>query len=335
MAVTLKEIANVLGLSTATVSKVINKKDHDISDATRKLVLNKAKEMNYTVNEIAKSMKTNQTKTLGFIIPDIKNSFFTEIATAVEEKAIDYGYSIFLSNAYENLEREINQIKILISKRVDGIIIAATNERNIEKEKSIYIDRPIISIDRKVNYNHVIASIDSDNYGGCYEATDYLIKLGHKEIMYISGPAYTYTTKERKRGYLAALKNNNIEINFDYIRQGNYTVEFGYKTILENPIDKNVSAILCGNDLIAVGVMKALKEKSIRIPNDISIIGIDNTDISTIVSPTLTTINQPSTSIGKLAVETLHNYLENQKYEKYIRLKQNLIIRESTSIYKK
>lgn len=135
MKVTLKQIADSLGLSVATVSKVLNNKDYDISEPTKKMVLDKAKELNYTVNEIAKSMKTNRTKTLGIIIPDIKNSFFTDMATAIEEEAIKNGYSIFLSNSYEKLEREIYQIKTLISKRADGIIIAATNERDSIREK--------------------------------------------------------------------------------------------------------------------------------------------------------------------------------------------------------
>lgn len=334
MKVTLKQIADSLGLSVATVSKVLNNKDYDISEPTKKMVLDKAKELNYTVNEIAKSMKTNRTKTLGIIIPDIKNSFFTDMATAIEEEAIKNGYSIFLSNSYEKLEREIYQIKTLISKRADGIIIAATNERDSIREKKILIDRPIVSIDRNLNYNNVIASIDSDNFGGAYCATYYLIKLGHSNIMYISGPVNTNTTKERKNGYIKALKDSNIKINKQFIRYGNYTVEFGYNTIMKNPLPNNISAILCGNDLIAVGVMKALKQKGISVPNEINIIGIDNTDISAVVSPSLTTISQPSDEIGKLAVKTLINYFNGEKYDKYVRLNQKLIVRESTCIYK-
>lgn len=331
MPVTLKEIADSLNLSIATVSKVLNNKDHDISLITRTLVLEKAKEMNYSFNQIAKSMKTNQTKTFGFIIPDIKNSFFTDIATSVEQEAINFGYSIFLSNAYENLDREISQIKTLISKRVDGIIIAATNERNLQKESEVFIDRPIVSIDRKVNYKNVISSIVSDNSGGSYEACKYLISLGHRNIMYISGPKNTNTTKERKKGYLKALSDASIDINYNLIRHGDYTIDFGYKNIINHPISKNVTAILCGNDLIAVGVMKALKELGKEIPKDVSIIGIDNTDISSIVTPSLTTISQPSKTIGSLAVKTLMKYINGQNYKKYIRLKQKLIIRNSTS----
>lgn len=334
MKVTMKQIADSLGVSVATVSKVLNKKDHDISEPTKKLVLDKARELNYSVNEIAKSMKTNRTKTLGIIIPDIKNSFFTDIATAIEEEAIKYGYSIFLSNSYEKLDREIYQIKTLISKRVDGIIIAATNDRDVNKEKKILIDRPIVSIDRHLNYNNVIASIDSDNFGGAYSATKYLIQLGHINIMYISGPVNTNTTKERKDGYIRALKDMNIKINNKFIRHGNYTVDFGYSNIVNNSLPNNITAILCGNDLIAVGVMKALKEKGVSVPKDVSLIGIDNTDISSIVSPSLTTISQPSDKIGKLAVKTLINYINGKEYNKYIRLNQKLVIRESTGVYK-
>ena len=334
MKVTMKHIADSLGLSVATVSKVLNEKDRDISEPTKKLVLNKARELNYSVNEIAKSMKTNRTKTIGIIIPDIKNSFFTDIAISIEEEAIKYGYSIFLSNSYEKLDREIYQIETLISQRVDGIIIAATNDRDANKEKKILNDRPIVSIDRNLNYNNVIASIDSDNFGGAYDATNYLIQLGHSNIMYISGPVNTNITKERKEGYLKALADMNMKLNNQFIRYGNYTVDFGYSSIIKNSLPNNITAILCGNDLIAVGAMKALKEKGISIPRDVSLIGIDNTDISSMVSPTLTTISQPSEKIGKLAVKTLINYLDGYEYNKYIRLNQKLVIRESTGVCK-
>lgn len=330
MAVTIKKIADSLKLSTATVSKVLSKNDHDISEQTKLKVLAKAHEMNYTVNTIAQSMRTHQTKSIGLILPDIKNYFFTDIATSIEDELLKYGYSLYYCNTYEDLNREIKQIKQLVSKRADGIIIAGTNKRNISLESKVHIQCPIVAIDRKINYGGIVSTISSDNYGGAFKAVTYLCESGHKNIMYISGPANTNTTKERKKGYFDALKAYGISVPNNYIRYGKYTAEFGYQTIMDNAIPKNVTAILCGNDLIAVGIIKALYEKGISVPRDMSIIGYDDTEIASLFAPALTTVRQASAYIGQYAVNALIKYFQNADVQQEVRLEQELVIRQTT-----
>lgn len=330
MTVTLRKIAEALNLSTATVSKVLSKNDHDISDQTRQRVLEKAHELNYSVNVIAQSMRINQTKSIGLILPDIKNYFFTDIATSIENELINRGYLPYYCNTYESFEREVLQIKYLLSKRVDGIIIAGTNMRNINRESQIHFNCPIIAIDRQLNYEGISSMIASDNLGGAFQAVDYLCKSGHRNIMYISGPASTNTTKERKRGYLKALAKYGIAARPYYIRHGDYTAEYGYHTVMYQSIPKEVTAILCGNDLIAIGVIKALSEREIRVPEDVSIIGYDDTEIASLFSPTLTTVRQPSSWIGQFAVAAFFNCVNNVAVEPNIVLNQELIVRKST-----
>lgn len=330
MKVTLKDIAEIANVSIATVSKVLSGKDSDISEATRKKVLKVAEESNYRVNLLAKAMVTKDTHTLGLIIPDIKNCFFTEIANSVEKYVQDKEYSLFLCNSYESFDLEINHIISLESKQVDGIIIAGTNKRDHEREKKLFVSCPIVSVDRKIFYRNVVSEIFSDNYTGTYDAVNQMIEKGHKNIIYIAGPFQTNTTKYRVEAFKDCLFDHNLAYTEESVRYGEYTSDYGYKEIINNPPSKETTAIFCGNDLIAVGVIKALNDINIKVPDDISVIGCDNSDLSKLFQPTLSTINQETEKMGELSAKAMINMIENKPYESKYLLPQELITRDSS-----
>jgi LacI family transcriptional regulator len=331
MSVTIKDIARLSGVSTATVSKIINGKDSDISKSTIERVKRIIEEQNYSPNIVARSMITKKTKTIGLVIPDVRNPFFTDLVRGAEDVANERGYSLLFCNTDDDLKKEIKYINNLIEKRVDGIALAGAAERNQSLEENIDIKVPIVSLDRNVYFKGIEGKIEVDNFSGAYDAVTHLIQLGHKNIMFLSGPLNIKLSKDRLEGYKRALADNNIAYNEKLVIFGKYSSESGYERIRNRTLDKSMTAIFCGNDLIAIGAMNALKEKNIRIPEDISIVGFDDIYISSLVTPALTTVTQPSYEIGYQAVEILIDILECKKdSSKKLGIKLELKVREST-----
>lgn len=327
---TIKEIAKLCNVSTATVSKVLNGNDHDISEATRQRVLKVAEENNYRINRLASAMVTKKTKSLGLLIPDITNSFFTDIAQGAEDAASRSNYSLFLCNTYDSLEKEMNYINDLINKQVDGIIISGAYDRNQPLEEKFIKNTPIISIDRKVYYS-TIGHITTDNYDGSMQAIKHLVNLGHKHIMFLGGPKNNDISNLRYKGYVDGLKAFNLPYNKNYIRYGQFNSDFGFSSIFNDGLPQNVTAIFCGNDLIAFGVIYALRKMNIKVPEQISVVGYDDSYFASVFQPSLTTVRQPSYNLGHLAVTTLLNHLNDLPYEPNLQLNQLLVERESTT----
>ncbi len=326
----LKDIAEICGVSIATVSKVVNGKTSDIGDATIKRIEAVLEENNYIPNGLARSMKTNRSHSLGLIIPDVRNPFFTEISRGAEDIAYKNGYTLFFSNTDDSFEKEKNYLFSHLERRVDGILIIGAHERNEQVEKSLKLNVPIVSIDRPVYYNSVISEISTDNYYGASLVADYLIELGHNKVLYIGGSPKNITNVNRRTGFIDTIKNSNKDIKVD-IQEGSFTYEYGYNSII-NTDNLNYDAIFCANDMIAFGVLKALDEKNIRIPEDMSVVGFDDITFASISNPSLTTVRQPSYELGQLGAKTLIDYIENNRVlKKKYELDQNLVIRSSTS----
>ncbi|MGE5629481.1 MAG: LacI family DNA-binding transcriptional regulator [Caulobacteraceae bacterium] len=331
MSVTIKDIARLAGVSTTTVSKIINSKDNDIGKSTIERVKKIIEEQSYLPNTVARSMITKKTKTIGLVIPDVRNPFFTDLARGAEDVTNERGYSLLFCNTDDDLKKEIKYINNLIEKQVDGIALAGAVIRDQALEENINIKVPIVSLDRNVYFKGIEGSIEVDNFSGAYDAVNHLIQLGHKNIMFLSGQLNVKLSKDRLEGYKRALADNNLDYNEKLVVYGNYSSEFGYQSIKNMELDKAVTALFCGNDLIAIGAMNALKEKNISIPGDISIVGFDDIYISSLVTPALTTVRQPSYEIGYQAVEMLINLLECKKVSsKKVGIKLELKVREST-----
>lgn len=209
------------------------------------------------------------------------------------------------------------------------MIIVPAVHRSIEYEKNINIKIPVVTIDRNANYKNIISSIATNNYSGAYEAVKYLIDNGHKKIAFISGPIDILPSVERKKGFLDACYDNDIQISDEDIYIGKFDISWGDE-VIEN-MDLKYTAFFCGNDLIAAGVIRTLLKKGYKVPEDVSVIGFDDIYLARCIHPELTTVRQESYKIGSTAAKILINFLEKIDTEnKNITLDSKLIVREST-----
>lgn len=325
----ISRIAKLAGVSTATVSKILNGKDQAISESTRQKVLEIIEKEGYIPNAIAKSLKVKNTKTIGLIVPDVMNPFFSEIARGVEDSADRLGYSVILCNTDNNAEKEKKYLRVLQSKRVDGIIISA-----VESNNNIFFSNnvipPIVLMDRDIETDKPVGKIKIDNVRCIYDATTFLISKGCTNIGFISSDTVNALSEDRLQGYMKALKDNKMPYSKDAVYLRDYSVETGYFGAI-SLIEKNkIDGICCGNDLIAIGAIKALKEKGINVPEDIKVIGLDDIFICSYFDPPLTTIRQPIYDMGHEAVNLLIDMIEKKETNLLRVLNHKLIERMST-----
>ena len=326
--VSIKELAEMSEVSIATVSRVINKKG-GYSKETEEKILKLAERKSYQQNVNARSLRTKKSQTIGVIVPDISNEFFAKIIQAVEKQAIKYNYSVFVCNTDENIEIEKRQLNNLIGQFVDGIIyigggVQLGNETQALKIPMIYIDR---YIDDKEIY------IESDNFHGGYLAGQELIQSGCRKIAVMKDIRKISSAHKRYLGFLKALKDSKV--GFDEKLLCDVTV-INYKEAKEKTLElldsgEVFDGVFATNDTLALGVMTALNERRIRIPNEVKIVGFDNISASEIAGIPLTTINQNKRKMGELAVELLMDKILSRKSNvNNIKIPVNLIRRKST-----
>lgn len=325
------DIAKIAQVSSTTVSHVINK-TRFVSPETKKKVLEAMQKLNYKPNLLARSLATGVTHTIGLVISDIKNPFYPEIIQGVEELAVKSDYNIFLCNTDYDIEKGLKSIGALIRKKVDGIIIASSQADKFLFKEIVESTIPFVLVDwneNKINVDSIYFNFES----GIKEAVEYLISLGHKKIYFISGPKDLKTAKIRKNNFINIIKKyENDNVSYKII-EGNHKIDGGINAAKEiekeNPMP---TAVICSNDLTAIGLMKTLQADGIKIPDKVSIIGLDNIMLSEIISPPLTTIELERYLIGKTAIELLLNRINSKDIPKQTRyFHTRLIIRESTS----
>ncbi len=328
MSLSIVKIAKLAGVSTATVSKILNGKDQAISEATRKKVLEIVKREGYVPNAIAKGLKVKHTKTIGLIIPDVMNLFFSELARGVEDSADKIGYSLILCNTDNKESKEKKYLKILQSKMVDGIIMTA-----VENSSGTYLKdckTPLVLLDRDFPTDRPVGRIKIDNEKCIYDATVFLINKGCRNIGFISSKTINSLSENRLKGYQKALKESNMPYNDNNVYLKDYSADTGYFGALALLENGNIDGICCGNDLIAIGAIKALKEKNINIPEDVKVTGMDDIFISSYVDPPLTTIKQPIYDMGHEAVDLLTDIIEKKDTDLLRVLSHTLVERRST-----
>lgn len=319
----IREIAKKAGIGIATVSRYLNDTGY-VSEESRKKIQKVVEELNYTPNALARAMFTKNSKIIGLMVPNISNPFFNQMASIIEEYAKNMGYTIFLCNTDDDKEKEKNYLEVLQSHRVAGIIAS----RSQCKEEYTNIDIPVVAFENHILDN--IITISSDNYNGGKMAFDHLYKKGCRKILHIKGPKSFEATELRYEGFLDAAKAKNIEIDFIEF-QSDFQVEMLEADI--NSMD-NISAydgIFVFNDIAAATVMRFLKKRGVEIPQEVQIIGFDNSFIGELLYPSLTTINQPIEELGNTIIELLIKLIngENVSIKDYI-METKLIERETT-----
>ncbi len=332
MKVTIKDIARLADVSTATVSKVVNGKDEKISAATRARVMDIIETSGYVPNRIASSMVTKKTKTLGLIIPDITNPFFPELARGVEDVANKEGYTLILCNSDNSLEKEDAYIDMLQEKMVDGIIFTASSSRTEVGTALKRVRIPVITVDRDIDGHKSQRKIVVDNEDGAFEAVTYMLERGYHKIYHISGPMTSKPAQQRYRGYLRAHEEKGLTPPSGHLLSGTYTGEWGVQGVnklVEHQVD--FDGIFCGNDLIALGALKALHHHGVDVPNTVGLIGYDDIYMAQMVSPELTTVKQPNYEMGYQAGKLLIGMIQGDNDTPALSpLKTHLIVRGTT-----
>lgn len=311
MKLTIKDIARLANVSTATVSMVVNKKDERISAETKERVLDVVEKYNYLPNRIASSMVTKQTKSLGLVLPDITNPFFPGLARGVEDRANKDNWNIILCNSDNDYKKENDYLEMLQEKMVDGIILTAANHNSSGASVLSKINVPIITLDRDIDGVQHFGTVKTDNTKGAYDAVKYMISRGYKKIIHLSGPLNVHTAKARYDGYLQAHINSKVLPPKENVFQGDFSHETGYRLTNELLAKKvEFDALFCGDDLMALGALKALAEHGVSVP-EVGVVGFDDVYISDLVTPSLTTVHQPIYEMGYKAADLIINYIEN------------------------
>ena len=308
----LKSISKDLGLSTGTISRVLNgkAKQFRISDATVKLVTDYAEQVGYTPNLIAKGLQASKTHTIGLLIPNIADPFFAAMAKNIEKAASLANYSIILVDAEESLEKEKKQVRNLLSRSVDGMIIAPVVSDFSHFKEIVEKGIPIVFID---NYskNIDVPYITSDNFSGGFEATQALLENGHTRIGIIKGIADAYPLQERLRGYHAALKSFGIEPDVALEEGVYYSIEEGYKSAMKiMQLPDPPTAIFATSCELGLGALGALKELNLHAPEDVSMVFFDDQPYLSYINPPMTTVGQDYLAIGRQAVESILSQID-------------------------
>ena len=312
--VTIKDIAKALGLSTSTVSRAL-RDTHEISAATKKIVLAYAKEINYQPNPIALSLKERRSKSIGVVVSEVANSYFSQAINGIESIAYDRGYHVIISQTHESYDREVINVQHLASRSVDGLLVSLSSETTDISHLTSLHERglPIVFFDRvadEINTHKVIAN----NEKGAYQATAYLIKSGYKRIAHLTSSSHLSISIERLSGYEAALRDHGLSVNPLYIKHclhGGMLQEETETAIKElMALKDKPDAIFVAGDRLSTGCLSVFKKLKIQVPGDMVIAGFSNSDVLDLFNPSLTSVRQPAFDIGKLATEMLLQLIE-------------------------
>ena len=330
---TIRDVAKLAGVTPAVVSRVFNNDENlNIKAETRANVLDAIKRLEYKPNIVARSLRTHSMNTIGMLIADIINPFYSQMIKGVQEEAKKAGYGLILCDTNDDPLSEKRYIETLHAQFVDGVILGSS-----------YIEDDVVELIEGLGMNSVMVNRGSLNSSAPYVKTNevegmilavnHLIRLGHTKIAYICGPLYVETAARRLTGYRKALKNAGIAYNPKHVIEATFDEESGYKACKELlKTNDRPTAICTGNDLMAIGAMRVIKEAGLRIPEDISLVGYNNIWVTSLLSPPLTTVEAPLSEIGREAFKVLLGLITSNKNINYhVTLPNKLIVRESTA----
>lgn len=311
---TLDQVAEIAGVSRATVSRVINNQQN-VSKSTREKVQKAIEKSGYKPHAVARSLAKKETGIIGLVIPEavsrlFSDPFFAPFIRAVTEECNDLGYELMLSLLTTPEKEEELYPDVISNSFLDGLLIASNPVEDPLIEALIDDGTPFVSVGR--HPNEQANYVDVNNYGGAKQATEYLLNLGHERVATITGPLDQAPAIDRLRGYKDALKEANLEVEDGLIYEGDFTEESGSKGI-HKLLANFPSAVFAANDLIAIGVLKELKEMNKKVPQDVALVGFDDIQASSAVEPPLTTISQPIDDLGRISVRYLKKLIKRKQ----------------------
>jgi LacI family transcriptional regulator len=306
--VTMADVAREAGVSLMTVSRAINGKD-GLSKATRDRILAIVDRLGYRPSIIARSLVTDRTGTIGLVVIDNSNPFFSEVARGVEQEAYAQGYNVFLCNTEEDIEREQAVLRSLEEKRVDGVILCSPRSDEKVLQAALEQHAAVVLINRRLADMRLGTVLVNDEQGGRI-CTEHLLSRGHRAIGFLSGPSRSYSGQARARGYRAALEVAGVAPCLELTRPCLPVVESGREaTLALLAAQPQITALFCYNDLSAVGALQACVSLGRRVPDDLAIVGFDDIPLARLVTPPLTTCHVPLHDLGKQAMQSLLDHI--------------------------
>ncbi|MFJ4143180.1 LacI family DNA-binding transcriptional regulator [Pseudomonas sp. NPDC089734] len=300
---TIKDVAALAGISYTTVSHVLNK-TRPVSDPVRLKVEAAIAQLDYVPSAVARSLKAKTTSTIGLLIPNGINPYFAELARGIEDHCERNGFCVILCNSDDNPEKQRNYLRVLLEKRVDGLIVSS-----VEGDVSVAgglaeVRTPLVIVDRELE-GIAADMVRIDHEQGAYLATRHLLELGHRRIACIGGPANAAVAGMRFAGYRRAMQEAGITLVPEWARHSDFTSSAGHEAAVGLLSGSRPTAIFAGNDVIAIGVLRAAAERNISVPRDLSVIGFDDIQMSRYVYPALTTVGQSIMQLGETAAHML------------------------------
>jgi len=332
MAATLKDVAELAGVDVSTASRVLNGSGFRVREGTRQKVLAAARELGYQPNALARSLRIGKTNLIALLVPDITNPFFAELSKGAEDATSSYGYSLILCNTEDREDTEEEYIRALRERQIDGFLLATGHSGGLAARRLIDANYPVVLVNRRmrgIRTGYVVA----DDTPGAKQAVSHLISLGHRRIAHITGYSQADTAVRRKAAYLSVMAAHGLEeVARGLIVQGDFTFKSGQRA-MEQLLDlpHPPTAVFAANDMMALGALTAARERGVRIPDDIALVGFNDIVLAKLSSPPLTTVRTPIYEMGALAAQMLVKRVKGEDVSPAgIVLKSELVIRESS-----
>lgn len=331
--VTIKDVANRAGVSKTTVSHVLNN-TRAVQEATRERVLQAIEELGYRPSQVARSLISKRTKTAGLLISDVSNPFYPDVILGVEEVAFAEDYSIFLCNTNYDLERGLKLVQSLVDKSVDGILFMSSSMSLEMVQEAVENQIHAVVLDWEDSNLQDLASTIAINFeSGIQQAVRHLVEAGHQHIAHLSGPLSLWTAQVRRNVFLKALEQNGIDPRQAVIIEGDLRIEGGRKAFEQlSQISPRPTAVVAANDLMALGVLWAARNAGWELPRDLSVVGLDDIDLASKVSPALSTVALPRREIGKMAMRMLLDMIREgrEATKSRVMVDTTFVLRQST-----
>lgn len=299
---TILDVARLARVSPTTVSRVINGKDHKhMRPETKERVLRALSELDYVPAKTARALRKRKTDMIAVLLPDVSNHFFASLARGVEAVSYQNKISVIICDSNHSRDKEARYLDILLNEGVEGVVFVPVDKP--DKKRLLRLKRhgiKVVVADRRVNDWPVV---EADNWGGSYNLTKYVVSLGYRRIAYIAGPPNVSTSQDRLRGFQEAMREAALQPIV--IQHGDFTFETGYALTQQILASHEVELIMCGNDLMAIGALRAAMERGIEVPHDLGITGFDHIQFADLVYPPLTTVEVPVYEMGKEAARLL------------------------------